>query len=136
MPRTVEDLEGYLLALGRNFEHASTSAEAAGSATYLLRGATGATIAVRVAPPIVAINVTIGPRPSDPEHELRLYRRLLELNASDLMHASYGLEDGLVVLSAALALENLDANELELALADIDVALARHVPELAHAARD
>ncbi len=46
------------------------------------------------------------------------------------MHASYGLEGGTVVLSAALELENLDMNELEAILSDIDLALARHVPAL------
>jgi hypothetical protein len=46
------------------------------------------------------------------------------------MHASYGIEAGTVVLSAALELENLDMNELEAILSDIDLALARHVPVL------
>ncbi|MBK6515341.1 MAG: hypothetical protein IPG04_14765 [Polyangiaceae bacterium] len=83
-------------------------------------------IAVRVSPPIVAVNVAIGPCPKDAKHELPTYRRLLELNATDLMHASYGIENGTIVLSAALALDNLDANELEATLSDIDVALVRH----------
>ena len=52
------------------------------------------------------------------------------------MHASYGIENGTIVLSAALALDNLDANELEATLSDIDVALVRHTKELSHIARD
>jgi hypothetical protein len=84
----------------------------------------------------VAVNVAIGPAPKDTAHQLALFRRLLELNASDLMYASYGLEDGNVVLSAAHALDTLDDVELEATLADIDVALARHTGELAHVARN
>ena len=83
-----------------------------------------------IVPPIVAVRASIGPVPGDEKHQLKLFRRLLEYNASDLMHASYGIEGSTIVLSAALALENLDQNELEVTLADIDLALARHVANL------
>jgi hypothetical protein len=123
MPRTAEDVETYLLQLDRRFE--------IDAGTYLISGGSGATpIAIRVAPPIVAVRVAIGPAPTDEGHQAKLFGRLLEYNARDLMHASYGVEDGTVVLSAALALENLDANELEATLSDIDLALASHVPVL------
>ena len=65
-----------------------------------------------------------------------MWDRLLELNASDLMYAAYGIEGDRVVLSAALPLDNLDANELDATLSDIDVALVRHTKELSHFARD
>jgi hypothetical protein len=90
----------------------------------------GAPIAIRVSPPIVAVRVNIGAIPSDEALQTRFFHRLLELNASDLMHVSYGVEAGRVVLSGALELENLDINELEAVLSDVDMALARHVPEL------
>jgi len=123
MPRTVEDVENYLLQLDRSFE--------VEGGTFVLTSRTGmAPTAVRVAPPIVAIRAAIGPVPGDAGHQLKLFRKLLEYNASDLMHAAYGIEDSTIVLSAALALENLDANELEATLSDIDLALARHVPTL------
>jgi hypothetical protein len=123
MPRTGEDVETYLLQLDRRFEN--------DAGTFVLSGGHGAPpIAVRVDPPIVAVRVSIGTVPGDEAHQLRLFRRLLEYNASDQMHSSYGLEDGMIVLSAALALDNLDANELEATLSDIDLALARHVPSL------
>jgi hypothetical protein len=73
----------------------------------------------------------VGPRPP-PE----LLVRLLELNARQLVHASYGLEDGRVVLSAAHELENLDFNELQATLDEIDLVLAQHVPELAQLHKD
>jgi hypothetical protein len=127
MPRTAEDVENYLLHLDRRFEN--------DGGTYLVTGGQGSTpIAIRVAPPIVAVRVAIGKVPGDAEHQARLFRRLLEFNASDLMHVAYGIEGDTVVLSTALELENLDLNELEAALSDVDLALARHVPALFEAA--
>ena len=73
----------------------------------MLPGAS-APIAIRVTPPIVAIRVIIGAIPSEEAQQTRFFRRLLELNASDLMHVSYGVEGGRVVLGGALELENLD----------------------------
>ncbi len=134
MARSAEDVENFLLKLGRTYERGEEGTALGG--TFLLRSAYGPIIAISVAPPIATVHVEIGPAPADNAHKLRMYTKLLEYNATDLMYAAYGLEDDRVVLSAALALENLDANELEAALADIDVALARHTAELAHAARD
>ena len=133
MPRSAEDIENYLIKLGRPYERASGFTSEQG--TFLLR-LSGTLVAVTASPPIATVHVEIGPTPEDEKHQLRLYRRLLQLNATDLMYAAYGIEDGRVALSAALALENLDANELQAVLADIEVALARHTPELASAARD
>jgi hypothetical protein len=128
MPRTAEDVENYLLQLDRRFED--------DEGTYLVTGGEGSTpIAIRVAPPIVAIRVVIGPVPEDSAHQTRIFRQLLEYNATDLMHISYGVADGNVVLSAALELENLDINELEATLSDVDLALAQHVPSLYEAAK-
>lgn len=126
MPRTVEDVENYLMQLDRRFE--------SDGGTFFISGPEGTPIALRVAPPIVAVRVRIGTTPGDEASQLRLYRKLLELNATDLMHVAYGVEGDQVVLSAALELENLDLNELEALLSDVDLALARHVPALREAA--
>ncbi|MBL9024640.1 MAG: hypothetical protein JNL21_20765 [Myxococcales bacterium] len=133
MPRSAEDVENYLIKLARPYERAPGWTPEQGS---LLIRLSGTLVAVTVSPPIATVHVEIGPTPEDEKHQLRLYRRLLQLNATDLMYAAYGIEDGRVALSAALALENLDANEIEAVLSDIEVALARHTAELASAARD
>ena len=146
MPRTAEDVAIHLHSLGRVHERAepvsapgqtpNPGGAAPGEGTYLLRGPDGTIIALQVIPPIVAINAEIGPLPKDEKHQLAFYRRLLELSATDLMYAAYGIEGDRVVLSAALPLDNLDANELDATLSDIDVALVRHTKELSHFARD
>jgi hypothetical protein len=125
MPRTAEDVENYLLTLDRRFDN--------DKGTFLLQGS-GVPVAIRVAPPIVAVRVEIGPVPKDDAHRLRLFTALLRYNAGDLVHASYGVQGETVVLSAALELQNLDLNEIEAVLSDVDLALARHVPTLREAA--
>ena len=127
MPRTREDVETYLYQLDRRFEEQHGT-------LLVSTGAGSPPIAIQIAPPIVVLPVVIGEVPSDDAHRLRLFRRLLEHNASDLMHSSYGVEGSTVVLSGALALDNLDANELEATLSDMDLALLRHVSGLFAAA--
>ena len=128
MPRTHEDVENYLLKLGRKYD-------AQGHTFLIQSGPDLPVIAARVAPPIVAVNVTIGPVPTEEARQLKLFRKLLELNATDLMHASYGIEAGQIILSSALALDNLDENELDAALSDIDMALVGHTQDLRELAR-
>ena len=72
------------------------------------------------------------PAQSDAEAAINapLFRKLLELNANDLVHAAYGLEKDRVILAAALDIDNLGLTELEAVLADMEMALANHVPVL------
>ena len=121
MLQTNEDLEGFLLRLERPFERVEDG-------TYVVKMGPGRPlVAARLAPPVLLLRVDIG---LAPRHSEDLYRRLLELNATALLHAAFGLEEDRVVLSSALALESLDLNEIEAVLADIDLALAEHVPAL------
>lgn len=128
MPRTREDVETYLNQLDRRFEDQHGT-------LLVSTGADSPPIAILIAAPIVVFRVEIGPVPADDSHRLRLFRQLLEHNASDLMHTSYGVEKETVVLSGALALDNLDINELGATLSDIDMALDKHVRGLFEAAR-
>lgn len=124
MSRTQQDVEAYLLRLERRFE-------ALEDGTFIVStGPSSPPLVMRVAPPVVVLRVDIGHLPKGAEAEARVYKRLLELNARDLLHASYGITDDTIELSAALELDNLDLNELEAVLADIDVALATHVSEI------
>lgn len=133
MPRTQEDVESYLLALGRTYESSGGTLvlHAAGSAPA---GWAQTPIAIRVQPPIIEVQLSVGAPPADHAHQLAVYRRLLELNATDLAHAAYALENGEIVLQASLELENLDKNELEAVLADIDMAVLRHIASLSELA--
>ncbi|MFZ5893073.1 MAG: CesT family type III secretion system chaperone [Myxococcota bacterium] len=124
MIQVAQDLEGFLGRLERPFERAA-------SGTYVLRmGAGGALVALRLEPPVLVIRAEIGRVPSGADASRSLYKKLLELNASALVHASFGLEGDQIVLAAALELTSLDLNELEAVLSDIDLALAEHVSTL------
>jgi hypothetical protein len=124
MIRSSDDLEAQLGRLGRHYER-----EADGTFVLVL-GPSQPPVALRLVPPVLVVQVTVGPAPKNEAASAPLFRKLLELNHSALMHTSYGLEGDLIVLSAALELDNLDLNELEAVLADIDVALGEHVPVL------
>jgi Tir chaperone protein (CesT) family len=124
MIQSNEDLEGYLSRLERRFERAEDG-------TYLLSmGADRPLVALRVAAPVLVAQVDIGQAPADDATAAPLFRKLLVLNATALVHAAYGVEGTTIVLSAALELKNLDLNELEAVLADLDMALANQVPTL------
>jgi Tir chaperone protein (CesT) family len=124
MIQSNEDLEGYLLRLERRFERAEDG-------TYLLSmGTDRPLVALRVAAPVLVAQVDIGQAPADDVAGAVLFRKLLVLNATALVHAAYGIEGQKIVLSAALELKNLDLNELEAVLADLDMALANQVPTL------
>jgi hypothetical protein len=129
--RTDKDVEAYLLRLNRRYRSLDEQ-----PGTFLVETSGGMPpVAVRVDPPLVVVRVHIGDleKGSAPT---ALLRRLLELNARQLVHASYGIEDDRVVLSSALELENLDFNELQATLDEIDVVLAQQLPELARLAKD
>jgi hypothetical protein len=124
MIQSNEDLEGYLLRLERRFERAEDG-------TYLVSmGADRPLVALRIAAPLLVAQLDIGLAPLDDTAAAPLFRKLLVLNATALVHAAYGIEGSNIVLSAALALQNLDLNELEAVLADLDMALATQVPTL------
>lgn len=62
--------------------------------------------------------------------KVALYEELLRLNATDLVHGSYGISEDAVVLTCTLEIENLDFNELQAVLDDFSLALANHYEKL------
>jgi hypothetical protein len=121
MPRNREDVENFLHRLNREFFVSD-------SGTFIVStGDDGPPIALQVDDPIVLAMVRIGHIPKDEKRQLALFRRVLEYNAHDLAHASYGIDGDELVLDAGLQLQNLDENELGAVLGDIDLALMRHI---------
>lgn len=125
MPRTVEDVEQFLIRLNRTFERDEKS-----GMFLVSSGADSPPIVIIVDDPIVVLRVDIGAVPQEQTTQNEIFRRMLELNAADLVHASYGVEGEEIVLTAGMPLENLDANELAAVLSDLDVALVRHISQL------
>lgn len=118
--RSREDLEAYLLRSARPFREVESN-------TWLVRehDDPNGDIVVKLENDLVffrskVLDLAVVKRPEE------LFRRLLELNASDMFHGAYGLSDGAVVLTSALHLENLDYNELQGTLDDFSLALSNH----------
>jgi hypothetical protein len=87
-------------------------------------------VVVHFSPPVVLIRVKVMTLPSNAEALATLSRRLLELNATDLVHGSYGIEDQSIVITEALELSHLDYEEFQAAFESITVTLASHLREL------
>jgi Zn-dependent protease with chaperone function len=126
-----EDLEGHLTRLNRSFERAEDAE------VYLVAMGPGQPpCALNVSPPVLVAQVRVAEAPAaDDAKSASFMRRLLEINASGLLHAAFAIEAGQIVLTSALELQNLDTNELEAVLGDLDMALSEHVPGLVSLAK-
>ena len=87
-------------------------------------------LVVNYTPPVVLMRVKVMSIPKDENELATLSRRLLELNATDLVHGSYGIEEDSIVMTEALELAHLDYEEFQAAFESITVALASHLREL------
>ena len=77
------------------------------------------------------LRVKVMDAPSDDSTSARINRRLLEFNATDLLHGSYGIDNDSIVLTEALELDHLDFTEFLAAYESITLALPSHLRELA-----
>ena len=122
--RSREDIESYL-------SRAEVQYEVVGEDDmWLVRdGSLGENIAIKIAGSLLLFRVKVLEL-SGVEEETALFRELLKLNATDLVHGSYGISEGAIVLTCTLEVENLDFNELQAVLDDFSLALANHYEKL------
>jgi hypothetical protein len=85
-------------------------------------------VVVMVADPLVVIRVAVMKAPE--EGRLELFTKLLELNARDVLHGAYALEDDEIVLVDTLEYETMDLGDFQAALDAVGMALAQHYPIL------
>jgi hypothetical protein len=120
-----EDLESYLLRMGVEYEEVDEN-------MWLIKPQNSAGVVVNFTPPVVLLRLKVMELPQGaPDNFAPLYRKLLELNASDIVHGSYGIEENDIVLSDALELEDLDYSELRSSYESMVMAASSHVQELA-----
>jgi hypothetical protein len=124
---TREDLESYLIRMELELQ------EVAESMWIVKAPDDGASVVVNYTPPVVVLRMKVMDLPDhgDDVRLAALYRRLLELNAIDIVHGSYGIEENEIVLSDALELETLDFTELRSSYESMMLAASSHVAELA-----
>ena len=119
--KTAEDIESYLLRIGIPNEQVKPG-------IWLLRVGGCDTFVVSIAGPVVVFRVKVMDLPATDREAL--FRTLLTLNTSELVHGAFGLEGEAVVLVHALALENLDLNEFQAVIDDVSMAITKHYPVL------
>ena len=75
-------------------------------------------IMVQLIEPLIIITIRLFKVP--PKAPVAFYRKLLELNAIDIIHGAYAIDgDGFITLVDTLELENLDPNELKASIQSI-----------------
>jgi hypothetical protein len=119
--KSVEDVESYLLQMGVAYETIKPG-------IWLVK-LDGGALVVSIAGPVVAFRLKIMELPRSGREEL--YRTLLALNTTDMIHGAFGLEAETVVVVHALELENLDLNEFQAVVDDMSMAVAKHHENLA-----
>ena len=125
---TKDEIEGFLDRLAA--EGASHSEVEPGLWIVRPSGELDFNVVVHFSPPVVLLRVKVMSLPTKAESVATLSRRLLELNASDLLHGSYGIEKDAIVMTEALELAHLDYEEFLAAYESITVSLASHLREL------
>ena len=125
---TREDIESWLDRL----DPEATSVEEIESGMWVVRpgGALDLDVVVTYSPPVVLLRVKVMNLPADDGKCSTLSRRLLELNATDLVHGSYGISADAIVLTEALELAHLDYEEFLAAYEGMTMALTSHLREL------
>jgi hypothetical protein len=122
--RSREDIESYLVRAQVSFEVVGDDG------LWLVRDSSlGENIAIKLAGSLLLFRVKVLELHAVKD-EASLFRQLLELNATDLVHGSYGISEDAVVLTCTLEIENLDYNELQAVLDDFSLALANHYEKL------
>jgi len=119
---TREDVESFLLRMEEGTEEVEPG--------MWVLGSDAARIIVHYSPPILILRAKVMELPADQGQCGRLFRKLLEFNAGDLVHGAYAIEEGDVILTDTLQLENLEFSTFQASVDSIEVALASHLETL------
>jgi hypothetical protein len=121
---TREDLESFLIRMELPYEEVDEG-------MFLIRGHDdqGLPVVVHYADDLLLIRMKVMDLP-DGDGSKDFYRTLLELNATDVVHGAYGIENGELVLSDYLGLETLDFPELQASMESIQLAASSHMQRI------
>lgn len=115
-----EDLESYLIRMDLDYEEIDPG-------MYLVRGRNhGFPFVVHHDEALLLIRMKLMDM-SETNESRELFRRLLELNASEVVHGAYGIEEDELIISDTLELETLDFHELQASMESIELAAATHM---------
>jgi hypothetical protein len=118
---TREDLESYLIRMDLEYEEIAEG-------MFLVRSREEKLpIVVNHSPPLLILRLKVMDLPQGQGSLEELYRTLLQLNATDVVHGAYGLEEGELVLGLSLQLESLDYTEFQASLESLQMAASSHM---------
>jgi hypothetical protein len=121
---TREDLESFLIRMDLEYEEVDEG-------MFLVRGRnSGLPMVVHFAEALLLIRLKLMDMPDLADGKVDLYKTLLELNATDVVHGAYGIEDGELILSDTLELETLDFHELQASMESIELAASTHMERI------
>jgi len=120
--KTVDDVESYLLKCGLPYEQVKPG-------LWIVQLEQGESMAVSIAGPVLVFRAKVMDAPATDREAL--FRTLLSLNTTEMVHGAFGLEGDSVVMVDALELENLDGNELQAVIDEFSMAFTKHYPTLA-----
>ncbi len=126
---TRDDVESFLIRMDLDYEEVDEG-------MYLVKSRNGGPpIVIHHSEPLLLIRVKVMDLPDSGEGLSDLYRKLLVLNATDVVHGAYGVEEGEVILSDTLELETLDFVEVQASLESVLMAVSSHLEEIKALAR-
>ncbi len=120
--KTRDDLESYLIRMDADFKEVDDG-------MFLIQ-TDGAPIVVHHSEPSLLIRMKVMDLPEDHGGLCALYEALLILNATDVVHGAYGIEEGELILSDTLQLATLDFEELRASLDSIQIAASSHMARI------
>jgi hypothetical protein len=118
-----DKIEQYLINLMITYRQIDTNLWLLDDAEHSLQG-----VVVMQTEPLVVIRAEIMEVPK--QNLLELYTKLLELNAVDIIHGAYALDNGKIVLIDTLEYSTMDYEEFRAALDSFSLALTQHYPIL------
>ena len=122
---TREDIESYLLRME------DLECEEIEEGMYLVQSRTdGPPIVVNHSPPLLLLRMKVMDLPEAGAGDAKLFRTLLELNATDMVHGAYGLDERELILSDTLELETLDFHGLQSSIESMQLAATGHMDRL------
>ncbi|MDR2784220.1 MAG: YbjN domain-containing protein [Treponema sp.] len=81
-------------------------------------------VAIMRADPLVVMRTTVMDEPEENKEEF--FALLLRLNATDLIHGAYALDQGKIVLIDTLQYDTMDLQEFRASLDSFSLALSQH----------